>query len=125
MTVPLPAGPIEVQVPAGGRHLPGQLMLPPGAAGLVVFAHGSGSSRFSARNQAVAATLQQGSLATLLFDLLSAEEERIDRRDRSLRFDIPLLAERVVAAIDWARQESALAALPIGLFGASTGAAAA
>jgi pimeloyl-ACP methyl ester carboxylesterase len=125
VTAPLPAGPIEVQVPAGGRHLPGQLMLPPGAAGLVVFAHGSGSSRFSARNQAVAAALQQGSLATLLFDLLSAEEERIDRRDRSLRFDIPLLAERVVAAIDWARQEPALAALPIGLFGASTGAAAA
>jgi dienelactone hydrolase len=125
VTTPLPEGPIEVQVPAGGQRLPGLLVLPPGATGLVVFAHGSGSSRFSARNQAVAAVLQQGALATLLFDLLSAEEERIDRRDRSLRFDIPLLAERVVGAIDWARQEPALAAMPIGLFGASTGAAAA
>lgn len=125
MTTPLPVAPIEVEVPAAGRRLPGQLVLPPGATGLVVFAHGSGSSRFSTRNQAVAAALQQGALATLLFDLLSAEEERIDRRDRSLRFDIPLLAERVVGAIDWARQEPALAAMPIGLFGASTGAAAA
>jgi putative phosphoribosyl transferase len=119
------AASLAVAVPAGGEQLPGLLVLPPGPLGLVLFAHGSGSSRFSRRNQAVAAALQQAGLATLLFDLLSASEERRDQRDQSLRFDIPLLAERVTAAIDWASGEPELATLPVGLFGASTGAAAA
>lgn len=125
MTPDLPPASLAVVVPAGGQQLPGVLVLPPRAQGLVLFAHGSGSSRFSSRNQAVAAALQQAGLATLLFDLLSAEEVRRDRQDQSLRFDIPLLAERVVAAIDWVHAEPELAPLPIGLFGASTGAAAA
>lgn len=125
MTARMPAATLEVVVPAGGQQLPGRLVLPARAEGLVLFAHGSGSSRFSGRNQSVATTLQQAGLATLLFDLLSAEEERRDQQDHALRFDIPLLAERVVAAIDWAHGESELAALPFGLFGASTGAAAA
>jgi dienelactone hydrolase len=121
----MPAATLEVVVPAGGQQLPGMLVLPARAEGLVLFAHGSGSSRNSCRNQSVATTLQQAGLATLLFDLLSAEEERRDQQDHALRFDIPLLAERVVAAIDWAHGEPELAALPFGLFGASTGAAAA
>lgn len=111
-----------VQVAAGDLRLPGELARPPQAMGLVLFAHGSGSSRFSSRNRAVASVLQQAGLATLLFDLLTAEEER---RDQALRFDIPLLARRVIAAIDWVGGEAELRALPIGLFGASTGAAAA
>lgn len=125
MTPHQPPASLAVEVPAGGQRLPGLLVLPPRARGLVLFAHGSGSSRFSGRNQAVAAVLQQGGLATLLFDLLSADEERRDQQDQSLRFAIPLLAERVVAALDWAHAEPQLAHLPIGLFGASTGAAAA
>jgi putative phosphoribosyl transferase len=125
MTPRMPAATLEVVVPAGGQQLPGMLVLPARAEGLVLFAHGSGSSRNSCRNQSVATTLQQAGLATLLFDLLSAEEERRDQQDHALRFDIPLLAERVVAAIDWAHGEPELAALPLGLFGASTGAAAA
>ncbi len=125
MTPRMPAATLEVVVPAGGQQLPGMLVLPARAEGLVLFAHGSGSSRNSCRNQSVATTLQQAGLATLLFDLLSAEEERRDQQDHALRFDIPLLAERVVAAIDWAHGEPELAALPFGLFGASTGAAAA
>jgi putative phosphoribosyl transferase len=125
MTPGMPATLHDVLVPAGGQHLQGLLVLPPRAEGLVLFAHGSGSSRFSGRNQAVAATLQQAGLATLLFDLLSPDEERRDQQDQALRFDIPLLAERVVAAIDWAHGKPELAELPFGLFGASTGAAAA
>lgn len=125
MTPGPPPAARAVELPAGSQWLPGLLVVPPRATGLVLFAHGSGSSRFSGRNQAVAGTLQRQGLATLLFDLLSAEEERRDQQDRSLRFDIPLLAERVVAAIDWVQSEPPLAALPIGLFGASTGAAAA
>lgn len=125
MTPGMPAATHEVLVPAGGQQLPGLLVLPPRPGGLVLFAHGSGSSRFSQRNQAVAAVLQRGALATLLFDLLSAAEERRDQQDQALRFDIPLLAERVVAAIDWVHAQPELAALPLGLFGASTGAAAA
>jgi putative phosphoribosyl transferase len=125
MTPALPPATLAVEVPAGGQTLPGLLVLPPQPLALVLFAHGSGSSRFSSRNQAVAAVLQQAGLATLLFDLLSAGEERRDQQDQSLRFDIPLLAERVTAAIDWAHGEPELEALPIGLFGASTGAAAA
>ena len=125
MSADRPAAAGEVMVPTGDQVLPGLLALPAQARGLVLFAHGSGSSRFSGRNQAVAATLQAAGLATLLFDLLSAAEERRDRCDQSLRFAIPLLAERVVAALDWAHGQQELASLPIGLFGASTGAAAA
>jgi putative phosphoribosyl transferase len=90
-----------------------------------VFAHGSGSGRFSPRNRAVAGVLVAAGLATLLMDLLTAEEEAEDVRTARLRFDIPLLAERVVYAIDWLSSEAILSALPVGCFGASTGAAAA
>ncbi|KEF41657.1 MAG: hypothetical protein ER33_10310 [Cyanobium sp. CACIAM 14] len=115
----------EVSVASAGAELAGLLTLPQPAQGLVLFAHGSGSSRFSHRNRSVAAVLVQAGLATLLFDLLTAAEERIDAVDRSLRFDIPLLSRRLVGAIDWAGRHEELATLPIGLFGASTGAAAA
>lgn len=97
------------------------LNLPDGAAGLVIFAHGSGSSRLSPRNRQVAGALNEAGLATLLFDLLTPEEE-VDRRNV---FDIALLAERLIVATRWARSEAALKALPAGYFGASTGAAAA
>jgi putative phosphoribosyl transferase len=90
-----------------------------------VFAHGSGSGRFSPRNRAVAGVLVDAGLATLLMDLLTPEEEAEDVRTARLRFDIPLLAERVVYAIDWLSSEAILSALPVGCFGASTGAAAA
>jgi dienelactone hydrolase len=92
---------------------------------LVVFAHGSGSSRFSSRNRAVAQTLENGGFATLLLDLLTREEETIDIHTREYRFDIARLAERVVAAIDWAGGKSDVSTLPFACFGASTGAAAA
>jgi putative phosphoribosyl transferase len=91
----------------------------------VVFAHGSGSGRFSPRNRAVAGVLVDAGFATLLMDLLTAEEETEDVRTARLRFDIPLLAERVVGAIDWLTSDSSLASLPVACFGASTGAAAA
>jgi len=92
---------------------------------VVAFAHGSGSSRHSSRNQQVAAALHDAGLATLLMDLLTPEEERIDLRTRELRFDIDLLAARVAASVDWLRTDPRTKDLPIGLFGASTGAAAA
>ncbi|CAF0694029.1 dienelactone hydrolase family protein [Candidatus Methylacidithermus pantelleriae] len=105
--------------------LPGELAVPKGARGLVVFAHGSGSSRHSPRNRFVAERLQQTGAATLLFDLLTAEEEREDRETAEFRFNIPLLTERLLQAIAWCRQQKELAALRLGIFGASTGAAAA
>jgi len=114
-----PLVPREVRI--GALGLEGLLRLPPRPAGLVVFAHGSGSSRFSRRNTFVAAELGRQGLGTLLFDLLT-EAESESRRNV---FDIALLGERVLAAIDWAAAEAALSALPLGLFGASTGAAAA
>ena len=95
------------------------------ALGLVIFAHGSGSSRFSSRNRRVAAFLEGRGFATLLLDLLTRDEEVIDERTAEYRFDIDLLAERVVAATDWAAGRGGLAGLPVGYFGASTGAAAA
>jgi putative phosphoribosyl transferase len=101
------------------------LSLPADARGLVVFAHGSGSSRHSSRNRAVAEALQHGRLATLLLDLLTEREDVIDSTTAEFRFDIPLLADRVVAAIDWAGSHPTISPLPLGLFGASTGAAAA
>jgi pimeloyl-ACP methyl ester carboxylesterase len=106
-------------------ELAGNLVVPQEPRGLVLFVHGSGSSRFSLRNRFVAQKLQEVGLATLLFDLLSEAEERIDRRDASYRFDIPLLARRTVTVIDALDREAVLGALPLGLFGASTGAAAA
>ncbi len=116
---------VDVSVTAAGSDLAGSLALPDPAAGLVLFAHGSGSSRFSRRNRFVAGVLREAGLATLLFDLLTSDEERIDALDRSLRFDIPLLGRRLIGAIDWAGRQGPLSGLPIGLFGASTGAAAA
>jgi len=114
----------EIEVAAGGPALPGDLTIPAGATGIVVFAHGSGSSRKSPRNVLVATALQQQGLATLLFDLLTADEERLDARTATLRFDIPLLAERLIGAIDGLEAAGA-GGMPVGCFGASTGAAAA
>jgi dienelactone hydrolase len=121
------AGPTErhVRVAAGAAALEGDLALPQNARGLVLFAHGSGSGRLSPRNRHVAAMLNDGGLATLLVDLLTAEEEAVDRRTAELRFDIGLLADRLVGATDWLAGERDTRHLPIGYFGASTGAAAA
>jgi putative phosphoribosyl transferase len=116
----------QVGIPLGsGVTLDGDLDVPVGARGLVIFAHGSGSSRRSPRNQFVARALQSRDMATLLTDLLTADEDAVDRRTAHLRFDIELLARRLVAIIDWTRGMADVAALPIGLFGASTGAGAA
>jgi dienelactone hydrolase len=114
-----------ISLNAGDATLQGTLGVPPGAAGIVLFAHGSGSSRFSPRNRFVARVLRDGGLGTLLLDLLSREEEEIDEVTRHYRFDIPMLATRLVAAIDWLQAEAETAGLRVGLFGASTGAAAA
>jgi putative phosphoribosyl transferase len=114
-----------VQVPAGPVTLEGNLALPPEAKGVVLFAHGSGSSRHSPRNRFVASELQNAALGTLLLDLLTPGEEAVDAYTAHLRFDIGLLAARLVAAIDWLSKEPATRGLPVGLFGASTGAAAA
>jgi dienelactone hydrolase len=115
----------QVTVAAGEAHLAGDLIVPGDALGVVVFAHGSGSGRFSPRNRYVALELVRGGLATLLMDLLTAGEEALDLRTGHLRFDIPLLADRVIGAIDWLASDGDVAALPVGCFGASTGAAAA
>jgi putative phosphoribosyl transferase len=115
----------EVAIPAGPTSLAGDLKLPPPPAGIVLFAHGSGSSRFSPRNRFVADTLHERGLGTLLMDLLTPEEEAIDLRTGQLRFDIGLLAERLMVAVDWLGEGEATSGLPLGLFGASTGAAAA
>lgn len=114
-----------VHIHAGNVELEGDLAVPPDAHGVVLFAHGSGSSRFSRRNRFVAEQLQHAGLATLLIDLLTAEEERIDDETARLRFDIPMLARRLVAAIDWLAREPATANRRVGLFGASTGGGAA
>lgn len=115
----------SVHVPVGAARLPGDLSIPESARGVVLFAHGSGSSRFSSRNQFVARVLEQHRLATLLIDLLTPEEEAVDRRTAQLRFDIPMLADRLVAIIDWLKKDARVSPLPIGLFGASTGGGAA
>src|SRR3989442_8799633 len=101
----------------------GDLVVPAGARGIVCFAHGSGSSRHSSRNKHVASVLQQSGLGTLLFDLLTAAEEREDEITRTLRFDIGLLGRRLVAVTDALADEPSARALPVGYFGASTGAA--
>jgi dienelactone hydrolase len=115
----------EVRIQAGTVSLEADLKVPDRAYGLVIFAHGSGSSRFSRRNRAVADFLQRGALGTLLLDLLTREEEAVDDRTREYRFDIDRLARRVVAAADWAREQPELQPLALAFFGASTGAAAA
>src|SRR5205823_1161406 len=115
----------EVQIQAGRAVLSGNLTIPDNAVGLVLFAHGSGSSRHSPRNQFVARTLNNSGLGTLLFDLLTPEEEALDIHTREHRFNIGLLAERLVHATKWARQQEETRDLRIGYFGSSTGGAAA
>jgi dienelactone hydrolase len=114
-----------VRIAADHAWLDGELRVPASRTGLVVFAHGSGSSRFSPRNQHVARWLERRGLATLLTDLLTREEEAIDARSAEYRFDLRLLASRLVAMVDWVRGREDTAHLPIGLFGASTGGGAA
>jgi putative phosphoribosyl transferase len=114
-----------VQIPAAGVILDGDLITPADAAGVVVFAHGSGSSRHSPRNRMVAARLQEAGYATLLMDLLTPEEDEVDSRTRQFRFDIPHLASRLTGAIRWLSDRPDTAEMPVALFGASTGAAAA
>jgi dienelactone hydrolase len=116
---------LSVRIPVDGIGLAGDLAIPGDATELVIFAHGSGSSRHSPRNRAVAAALQDAVLATLLLDLLTPDEEHLDATSGAYRFDIPLLASRLESAIDWAAAAPATQALAIALFGASTGAAAA
>ncbi|WP_030868230.1 dienelactone hydrolase family protein [Streptomyces sp. NRRL S-37] len=115
----------SVTVPSGTAALPGDLVIPAGARGVVLFAHGSGSSRFSPRNRAVATALREAGFGTLLLDLLTPEEEREDDATGRHRFDIGLLARRLAHAVDWLEQRPDGVDLPVGLFGASTGAAAA
>src|SRR2546425_10712013 len=116
----------EVRIPAGRATLGGNLTIVDQAKGLVLFAHGSGSSRHSPRNQFVARTLNDAGLATLLFDLLTPEEESVDLYTRQHRFNIGLLAERLVYATKWAKQQQKQAAdLRVGYFGSSTGGGAA
>jgi putative phosphoribosyl transferase len=111
----------EVEIPAGKENLPGRLALPDRALGTVAFAHGSGSGRLSPRNLEVAGRLERNGLATLLFDLLTEDEAT----SRERVFDIPLLGERLMAATHWLREQPDTSSLPLGYFGASTGAAAA
>ncbi len=115
----------EEAIEAGDATLAGTLAVPANATGLVMFAHGSGSSRFSPRNNAVAATLREAGLATLLFDLLSTDEGEIDAYTRQYRFDIDLLAGRLERATRWIAKRAGGASTPVGYFGSSTGAAAA
>lgn len=131
-TDPLMSTETTVEVPAAaGALLPGVLALPPQARGVVVFAHGSGSGRHSPRNRAVAEVLVEARFATLLIDLLTPDEEAEDMRTARLRFDVRMLGGRVVGAIDWLGSEAvvdlspSLRELPVGCYGASTGAAAA
>ena len=116
---------LPVQIRAGTTLVEGDLTVPEPAEGLVLFAHGSGSSRFSPRNRLVADVLVRGGFATLLLDLLTPHEDVVDQRTREYRFDIERLGHRVVAAIDWVTGVPSLSPLPIACFGASTGAAAA
>ena len=114
-----------VAVPIDGQSLPGDLGMPSDPHGIVLFAHGSGSSRHSSRNKYVARTLEHRNLATLLIDLLTPAEEAVDELTAEYRFDIPMLAGRLVRIVDWLRRRKATASLPIGVFGASTGGGAA
>ena len=114
-----------IRVPIGDQWLQGDLGIPGEPHGIVLFAHGSGSSRKSPRNQYVARVLERRGLATLLIDLLTPEEEIIDDRTAQYRFDIEMLADRLVTIVDWLRRRNDTSSLPIGLFGASTGGGAA
>ena len=114
-----------LRIPTPGANLNADLVIPVDARGIVLFSHGSGSSRHSHRNQFVARVLQDASFATLLMDLLTTEEEHLDNQTREHRFDIALLARRLTAAVEWVAGQPTMKQLPIGLFGASTGAAAA
>lgn len=115
----------EIAIDTGKVVLAGNLVLPEGTSGLVLFAHGSGSSRHSPRNRYVAQVLQAGGIGTLLFDLLTRQEEAVDQYTAELRFDIGLLAERLIDATRWVMRQPEMQGLKIGYFGASTGAAAA
>jgi putative phosphoribosyl transferase len=115
----------SMQIPAAGVLLEADVAIPESARGVVLFAHGSGSGRLSPRNRYVAGELTNAGLATVLADLLTAEEERVDARTRELRFDIELLTARVVALTDWLAANETTTDLGVGVFGASTGAAAA
>ncbi|MEU5945239.1 dienelactone hydrolase family protein [Micromonospora sp. NPDC047465] len=115
----------EVKIPAGDAELMADLLVPAEPAGVVLFAHGSGSSRHSPRNTAVAHVLNRDAFGTVQVDLLTPAEDRVDVRTAELRFDIPLLANRLAAVVDWLAAERPFGRVPIGLFGASTGAAAA
>jgi dienelactone hydrolase len=125
MTTPALASNSEVRLPTGDAWLYGDLALPESFAGLVLFAHGSGSGRHSARNRLVAQRLQQRGIATLLFDQLTVQEEQVDLQTREHRFDIPLLTRRMQDATVWAASQPQLQHARIGYFGASTGSAAA
>jgi dienelactone hydrolase len=114
-----------VRIPAGKAIVEGNLTMPNGAKGLVLFAHGSGSGRFSPRNQYVAKLFNKAGIATLLIDLLTKEEEAVDMRTSEFRFDIDLLSARLIAATEWIKNNPSTKNLPLGYFGASTGAAAA
>ncbi|WP_089009565.1 dienelactone hydrolase family protein [Micromonospora viridifaciens] len=115
----------EVTIPVVEGGLTADVIMPTGAKGVVLFAHGSGSSRHSPRNVAVAHQLNDRMLATVLVDLLTPDEDVLDAQTAELRFNIGMLAERLAAIVDWMGEESTLRRLPVGLFGASTGAAAA
>ena len=115
----------EILIRINSKSIYGNLEIPPKAKGLVIFAHGSGSSRFSTRNKYVAGILNKNNLGTLLFDLLTAEEEKIDNYTAEYRFNIELLAKRLIDVTDWLIKEPSLKSLKLGYFGASTGAAAA
>jgi putative phosphoribosyl transferase len=115
----------DVVIPSGKIRLEGELIVPAGAIGVVLFAHGSGSSRHSPRNKYVAHTLHGSEIGTLLFDLLTQEEEEEERYTRHLRFDIALLSKRLIDATSWLETQPEVKGLPIGFFGSSTGAAAA
>ncbi|HEX5479134.1 MAG TPA: alpha/beta family hydrolase [Dehalococcoidia bacterium] len=114
---------VNIEVPGG--TVSGDLVIPTESEGIVLFAHGSGSGRHSPRNRQVAHVLQASKIATLLFDLLTPEEERTDERTGEFRFDIELLASRTIAALRWLHESADTQHLPVGIFGASTGAAAA
>lgn len=114
-----------ITIPSGDINLDGLLFIPKDATGLVLFVHGSGSSRFSTRNQYVAHALNHAKLATLLFDLLTPDEDQVDNLTREFRFDIGLLASRLIVTTKWCLNQDALRQLPIGYFGASTGGGAA
>jgi putative phosphoribosyl transferase len=114
-----------VRIPVDDDFIEGNLRLPAGAKGVVLFAHGSGSSRFSPRNQYVANVLNKAEIATLLIDLLTKDEEKVDMRTRQFRFDIDLLTERLISAAEWLNGNARTRNLKLGIFGSSTGAAAA